>query len=238
MHRLVPRLVPMLAAAGLVASLAPAARANLVTPGFNDTITINGSCDNAIVCNSTTDPANQISAEAVLSDFVFSSDLSSLTFTVQLTNTTQQGTYTNSQYAGINLTAFGFNTNPSTATGLVQTTAKGGDSQFFVYEQDNFPGYNTVDVCLSTGTNCAGGSNNGLTPNQTDTFNLTGLTGSLDLGTRIPILPENYEFMVTGIPGVGSVEFSGPGKESPCIPGQPGCLSGTPTDVPNRVPSP
>jgi hypothetical protein len=172
-------------------------------------ILINATCDYITGCNGGT-PSSSVSAQALLSNFVFSHNNTWLTFSVQLTNTTPMGTYTAAQYAAIDLTAFGFNTVPT-------VTANGGDSQFSIFNDKNFPGFNTVQVCASSGNNsCAGGSNNGLFPNQTDTFSvtLTGLLGTVDIGASTTGGPELYDFKMAGLPGnPGSVEFQGPGTD-------------------------
>lgn len=197
------------------------AQANLITAaGPNPTITVDASCSAANPCNGGS-LSQPVSAEAQLSNFVFSSGNTVLTFQLSLTNTTPFNALT----AGVDLTAFGFNTNPD-ATGVTDTSA-----QFLTLLGDNFPGFNTVDFCASSGPTCAGGQNDGLFPGQTATFSvtLTGLdgSGSIDLGSNVLGGPETYDFKVAG--ALGSVEFSG----SPdCPPGTPGCVVNPPTNVP------
>src|SRR5204863_8389318 len=114
-------------------------------------IIINATCDNITGCNGGT-PSNPITVSADLSDFVWSNNDNTLTFQVTLTNTTQQGTYTTAQWQAINISSFGFNTSPT-------TTASGGDSQFSIFNDANFPGFNHVEVCAGSGNgSCEGGS--------------------------------------------------------------------------------
>ena len=216
-----------LAATASLTVVGTAANANLITAaGPNpDTITIDASCTNITGCNGGT-PSSTVSAEAVLSNFVWSSGNTTLTFQVKLTNTTPQGSYTTAQWNAIDVTDFGFNTSP-------QGTASGGDSQFSIYNDATLPGFNKVDVCASSGSSCSGGANNGLFPNQIDTFNIaiSGLSGSVDLGSSTGIGDETYDFKIAGLPGnPGSVEFSGTGV--------PGLSCGTPPCGKSAVPEP
>jgi hypothetical protein len=65
-------------------------------------------------------------------------------------------------------------------TSVLPTSASDTSSVYNVYLSENFPANGSVNLCLSSGSNCAGGSNGGLSPSQSDLFTLT-LLG--DFGT-------------------------------------------------------
>lgn len=201
------------AAAAIGAGLATPANANLILQNQSPDLIINASCGNITGCNGGTPPTT-LSASAELSNFVWASNGTSVTFQVILANTTPLATQT----AGVDLTAFGFNTAPA-------TTAIGGDAQFTIYNDETFPGFNKLQFCGSSGPTCAGGANQGLFPTQTNKFDvtLTGLSGQVDLGTSMTGGAETYDFKMAG--SLGSFEFSG----TACSAGTAGC---GPTSVP------
>src|SRR5438046_1577144 len=81
------------------------------------------------------------------------------------------------------LTAFGFNIFPD-ATGVSDNSAV-----FTTFLDSNFPSFQTVDVCASTGPTCAGGGGGDLAPGASNTFTLSLVLGtdnatSIDLGAN------------------------------------------------------
>jgi len=64
------------------------------------------------------------------------------------------------------LTAFGWDSSPS-ATGGSETS-----SVYSLFVNSNFPAFSSIDVCLGSGPTCAGGSNGGLSPQQSDVFTM------------------------------------------------------------------
>jgi hypothetical protein len=69
-------------------------------------------------------------------------------------------------------------------TSVMPTSATDTSGVYNVYLGQNFPANGSVNLCLSSGSTCAGGANGGLSPNQSDLFTLTLLgnfgTSSLD----------------------------------------------------------
>lgn len=195
------------AAAVIVIGLGAPAKANLILDNQSPDLIINASCTNITGCNGG-QPPTTLSASAELSNFVWASNGTSVTFQIILANTTPLTTQT----TGVDLTAFGFNTAPA-------TSASGGDAQFTVYNDETLPGFNKLQFCGSSGPTCAGGANQGLFPTHSNTFDvtLTGLSGQVDLGTSTIGGPETYDFKMAG--SLGSFEFSG----TACSAGTPGC---------------
>ena len=195
----------------------PPAHANLITAtGPNSSFQVDASCTNIVGCNGGT-PTSTVSAHALFSNFLWSNSNTTLTFTLALSNTTAQGSLTTALWDSVRLTGFGFNTNPD------GTSVTGNSSIFTVLTEQNFPGFNTLDICGASGNgnNCSGGANGGLFPvgsglsPTTDTFQIVinGITGNqIDLGTDATG-PENYAFKIQS--DFGSFEFSGPGV--PCV---------------------
>ena len=60
---------------------------------------------------------------------------------------------------------------------VLPTGATDTSSVYNVYIGQNFPAHQSVNLCLSSGNTCAGGSSGGLSPSQSDLFTLT-LIGS------------------------------------------------------------
>jgi hypothetical protein len=203
-----------LGAAAVVALSIGSAQADVINTSNASTtsITVSASCTTVTGCNGG-NPISTVSASALLTDFVFSNNNTTLSFDVTLTNTTAQGSLSSAIWQGIQLVAFGFDTDPD-GTGVT-----GGDTIFKSVQMDaTLPGFNKLDICTSSqknGNNCAGGSNVGLAPNVSDTFGITitGLdgSGSIDLGTDTTGGAETYDFKIAG--SISSFEFSGSGVE-------------------------
>src|SRR5258708_2508663 len=73
---------------------------------------------------------------------------------------------TSSSEPSARLTVFGWDSNPS-ATGGSDTS-----SVFDVRLNSNLPSFSQIDVCLSSGNNCGGGGNGGLSTGQSDAFTM------------------------------------------------------------------
>jgi hypothetical protein len=58
-------------------------------------------------------------------------------------------------------------------TSVLPTSATDTSSIYNVYLGQNFPANSSVNLCLSSGSTCAGGANGGLSPNKSDLFTLT-----------------------------------------------------------------
>src|SRR5205085_2018134 len=101
------------------------------------------------------------------------------------------------------LTAFGFNIFPD-------ATSVGDNSAIFTaFLDSNFPSFQTVDVCASTGPTCAGGGGGDLAPGASNTFTLALTLGtdnatSIDLGANSVGAPELFDFKWQT--GIGSFE--------------------------------
>ena len=133
-----------------------------------------------------------------LSNFAFSAGGTTFTLQLAISNNTNAALFPSGR-----LTAFGLNTLPD-ATSVSDTSAI-----FNTFLESNFPSFNTVDVCTSTGPTCAGGGGGDLAPGATNTFTLTlnGLpagTSSIDLGAETIGAPENFDFKWQT--GIGSFE--------------------------------
>jgi len=101
------------------------------------------------------------------------------------------------------LSAVGFNINPNAVS------ASDNTSLFTTFLDQTFPSFQHVDVCLSTGPNCAGGAGGDLAPgattgNFTESIVLAGNVSSIDLGANTAGAPENFDFKFQT--GVGSFE--------------------------------
>jgi hypothetical protein len=132
--------------------------------------------------------------------FAFNAGTNQTTFTMtmDISNLTSLALFPSGR-----LTAVGFNINP-TALSASDTTPI-----FTSFINQNFPSFQTVDLCLSTGPNCAGGAGGDLAPgattgNFTETLLLAGNVTSLDLGASTVGAPENFDFKWQT--GIGSFE--------------------------------
>jgi hypothetical protein len=67
-------------------------------------------------------------------------------------------------------------------TSVLPTSATDTSSVYNVYLGQNFPANSSVNLCLSSGSTCAGGANGGLSPNNSNAFTLT-LLGNFGTST-------------------------------------------------------
>ena len=126
------------------------------------------------------DPAQYLQAEGVIT--VFDLTPTQIVLDIELTN--------NSTATGARLSVFGLGIDPNVSTtgSVADDPSQGGvDTDAFTnLTFGTFPNFSGVELC-ATPTNCAGGSNGGLTNGQTDFFRLTlnfvnpNNTGSIDL---------------------------------------------------------
>ena len=174
-----------LAIAGIaLTGWAGAASANVVTAA-SGAFTIED-----IVPTSITGGPAPLDAKITFSNFAFSSPGATTTFsmTVAVTNLTSAALFPSGR-----LTAFGFNIFPD-ATGVSDNSAV-----FTTFLDSNFPSFQTVDVCASTGPTCAGGGGGDLAPGASNTFTLSLVLGtdnatSIDLGANAVGSPELFDF--------------------------------------------
>jgi hypothetical protein len=169
------------------------ASANVVTQGASSF-----SIEDIISTSITGGPA-PLDAKVTFSNFTFTSPSTTTTFTMQLLIEN----LTSATFSSGRLTAVGFNIDPN-ASGVTDNSAV-----FDAFLSQNFPSFQTVDVCASTGPNCAGGGGGDLAPGASNTFimTLTGLPdniASLDLGANLVGAPELFDFKFQT--GIGSFE--------------------------------
>jgi len=177
--------VAAVAAAGIaLLGWTGAASANVVTAASSPfTIT-------DIVPTSITGGPAPLDATITFSNFQFSSPGTTTTFsmTVAVANLTSAALFPSGR-----LTAFGFNIFPD-------ASSVGDNSAVFdTFLNSNFPSFQTVDVCASTGPTCAGGGGGDLAPGATNTFTLTLTLNtdnatSIDLGANSVGAPELFDF--------------------------------------------
>jgi hypothetical protein len=172
------RTVSKLATGAAVAALlafSPPAGATIVTDGSGPVVF---NFDNPVTVGS---GSTDLTATLTLSNFNFSG-LNTVTFSVDISNTTQQGTLSTSDFNSIRLVSFGFNTDPN-ATSVVDNSAIFTTS---VDNQQPLPSIGKLDFCAYAGPNCAGGAGGGLTPGGEDIFTVTMTfptdINSLDIG--------------------------------------------------------
>jgi len=217
----------------LVAGLAVSGPASaMVVSAGSSAFDVFWSC-NSSNCNSPAIPPSTESATGVFSNFAFSPGAGgtvNFSMDVSITNTTPQGTFSGSTWAGIDVTDFGFDTLPD-ATGISTTSTVFPTA---VLDQ-TLPGFMKVDVCNSSGNSCAGGANGGVFPvgsgatptSDAFTLTLTGLpagTTSIDLGTDTAGGTELFDIKFAGTPG--SFEFqNSPGSPPPSDVPEPGTLA-------------
>jgi hypothetical protein len=181
-------------AGGLAAILAASpANANLVTTG-SSAFTITD-----IVPTSLTGGPAPLDGTVTFSNYAFAFNGTNTTFTM----TMDISNLTSASFSSGRLTAVGFNINPDALS------ASDNNSIFTSFLNQTFPSFQTVDLCLSTGTNCAGGGGIDLAPgattgNFTETLVLAGNVTSLDLGANTAGAPENFDFKWQT--GIGSFE--------------------------------
>jgi hypothetical protein len=204
---------------------------------------VDWSCSSALCAtNNATPPAGvTLTGVAAFSNPVYTTEgsgLVDLSINVGITNTTAQGSLSTADWQSIRLTSWGFDTVPD-AAGV--TTS--GAAVFQTTDLNAiFPGFMHVDVCVTGGNNCSGGSNGGLAPlgsgasqpgSDAFTMNFTGLpagTTSVDFGTEVVGGTELFDVKYqTGLGNGGSFEF----QNQPCTSGTTGCgHQPPPTDVP------
>jgi hypothetical protein len=199
---------------GAIAGLGMGLAAALATPAQATVIDGSTSSVSWVVTQQVTCPGHQncdgggnlpltadLEATVEFSGFVFNGN--QVTFDVSVSNTTEQGSLTQSDFDSIRLVSFAFDTNPDA------TNATTNPTDWEATVQDNFPGFQTVDVCVWDGNNCSGGGNEGLTPGQTDTFQLTltfaNAITEFDIG-----IGSAEELAVRFQTEFGSFTFSGP----------------------------
>lgn len=134
---------------------------------------------------------------------------SSVSFNFTVTNNTVGGSNTA-------VHAIGFDTNPNATSATITS----GTYFSYVGLQQTFPGFQTIDVCVWTSTNCTGGSQPAnLAPGLTDAFVLTlggtwGTPPSLDM-SRFVIKMQgdlgSYEFEGSVVPEPASLLLLGTG---------------------------
>ncbi|HEX5326497.1 MAG TPA: cistern family PEP-CTERM protein, partial [Acetobacteraceae bacterium] len=175
----------LLAAAPLAAQAVPVTTG---TSPFNVTIDIP---------TQTTGFPSDVKADVTFSNFAFApaGGGTTVTFDMAIKNDTD------ASFASARLTAVGYNVNPNADSASISA------GTYDIFVDENFPSFNTVNVCLSSGNNCAGGANGGLSPGQSDTQTVTlnystALTG-IDLGSNGGTL-EGFDFKFQT--GVGSAE--------------------------------
>jgi LPXTG-motif cell wall-anchored protein len=150
-------------ASALALVLASPSYATLVTSTNNADITYN--VKTALV-GPNGGGSTSLTATVEFSNFQFSivNGNTVVTFDTDAANTTQQGTLTQAQLDSVRLTAFGYDTDPNALTGTDTSNI------YDTYLNQNFPSFKKVEVCLSSGSNCAGGANGGLHPGDSDAF--------------------------------------------------------------------
>lgn len=131
-----------------------------------------------------------LTATATYSLVSFTSGVLDLSVTIDNT--------TNASFPNARLTAVGFNLS-APITGATATS-----SVYSAFLNQNFPSFQTLALCLSSGTNCAGGGNGGLLPGQSDTFNLT-IDGSFSTSPSVTLDTPASKFQT----GIGSYETAG-----------------------------
>lgn len=169
--------------------------------------------------------STSLDASLSLSNFDFSGT-NTVSFQVDISNNTQQGTLSASDFASIRITSFGFNMDPN-ATGVTDTST---EYEAGINNQQPLPSFGKLDFCAFAGSNCAGGSNGGLTPGESDSFlvtlnfatDITELEIGLDSISELSAIKWQADF--------GSFEHA---SDPPnCPPGTPGCVVNPPIDVP------
>jgi hypothetical protein len=215
-----------MAALAAVAVAAPPASANLITCATGTLNCTLPAADNFTViftatANGSMGITTTLSATALFENFQFLNSGTELVFDVAITNTTPQGSLTAAQWSGVRVTDVAFNTNPDA---MAVTGISSPAGVFNTFTEENFPSFGQVDICNSSGSGCAGGSNGGLEPVSAPTnsnapnsmatvsLTLTGLiplnagTGSIDLGCDAPCTTESY--FIKYQTDFGSFEFS------------------------------
>lgn len=121
--------------------------------------------------------------------------------------------------------SFGFNTNPNASVAVTDNSLTDTDAFSTTALIDvTFAGFQTIDVCLKTANNCAGGNiNNGLASGNTDSmlFSLTGANIIADNGFILSDFAMKFQ-------GINSYELAG----------QPVCRIDCGKTPPQNIPAP
>lgn len=170
------------AAVAALLAFSPVAPATTVTQGGSYTATFDDTVSNG-------GGSTSLDASLSLTNFDFSGT-NTVSFTVGIANTTQQGTLSATDFNSIRLTSFGFNTDPD----AISVTDTSGVYDTSVTNNQPLPSIGKLDFCAYSGPNCAGGAGGGLTPGSIDSFLVT-LTFATDI-TSLDV-------------GIGTDELSG-----------------------------
>jgi hypothetical protein len=171
-----------LGAAALAATIATGTAPAFATPISTGT-TIDVSYDQAVTGHPDLTATLALTVESITS--------SQITLGVDIANTTS------TLFTSGRLTGLGWDSS------VLPTGATDTSSVYNVYLGQNFPANQSVNLCLSSGNTCAGGSNGGLSPSQSDLFTLT-MIGNF-AGSTIDFSNFAAKFQTA----VGSFETSG-----------------------------
>ena len=111
------------------------------------------------------------------------------------------------------ITSFGLSVGNFTSIGIGTV-----GSDLTKFKTTNFPGFQSVDACATSGNNCAGGGNGGIVVGDSDsfTFALNGTFGStltLDsFAIKVQSGPYGASFELPGTPGDPSIPTPEPGS--------------------------
>jgi hypothetical protein len=206
------RLAAALALTAAAFGWSGAARAAITITGASDLI-IDFACTNSTTCLS----SPTLTGVAELKDFVLSADGLSVSFSIDIANTTVGAT------SSLNdrLVSIGWVTDPTAASGSSDNSAWGVDLQHAI------PGFSSVNLCLYSGKNCAGGGNAGLLDPANATSANPSYTGwfgvTLNFDTALTSLSDlSFDgFAVKFQTGRGSYEFGGSQCTFNCQPPPP-----------------
>lgn len=166
-------------------------------------------------------PDVDLTATATFTLTAFDSD--NIDFDIVLENTTPTNVVINGNSTNtVRISSFGFNIQPD-ATG-VTVTQNAADWSADVNQ--NFPGWQSVDVCAWDGNNCSGGGNEGVFAGASDSLSLS-LTGTFGNETAMLLdFPAKFQgdfgsFEPGGTPHNGGGNGGGGGGGVP----EPGSLS-------------
>jgi len=186
------------AATALTLGLGTAAHAGTITAGTTEYFSISGS-------------QGGVEVGATGSVGYTSTSTTKLVFALSLNNTS----FDNPSVSNDNrIVSFGFDIGGSTVT----ITSGSTDLSGWKVSTSNFPGFQSVDVCVTNGQNCAGGGNGGLLAGGSLSLNLT-LNGTFS--SPLTLNTVAAKFQSTGPNQAGSLE-----------------LGATPTPTPTPTPSP
>jgi hypothetical protein len=141
--------------------------------------------------------------------------LTALSSTTATLDVTVQNTTTTSQPGTNRLVSFAIDDIAPNIT-AVGTTNPAGTTNWTASLTTNFPGFQSVELCLWSGVNCSGGSNEGLGEQTSDSFTLAlsgSFTGSLEFNA-----PFAVRYQSAGI-NDESVTFAGTTTTQVPVPG-------------------